>query len=78
MKKTNTSACPMCGHDEETVSHFLGQCPAIAQLRGQYFQDYYLSVNDIFDNRHITTIVNFTNHTRRLLEPEELDHTGVT
>ena len=45
--------------EEETVSHFLVQCPAITQIRGQYFQDYYLSVNDIFDNQHISTIVNF-------------------
>ena len=60
-----------------TCSH-LGQCPAIAQIRGQYFQDYYLSVNDIFDNQHITTIVNFANPTKRLIVPEELDQTGVT
>jgi len=52
IRKSNTSACHMCGDEEETVSHFLGQCPAIAQIRGQYFQDYYLSVNDIFDNQH--------------------------
>ena len=78
MKKSNTSECPQCGHDEETVPHFLGQCPATAQLRGQYFQDYYLSVNDIFDNQHITTIVNFTNHTRRFKEPEDMDNSGVT
>ena len=76
--KSNTSACPMCGDEEETVSHFLGQCPAITQIRGQYFQDYYLSVNDIFDNQHITTIVNFANRTKRLIVPEELDQTGVT
>ena len=78
IRKSNTSACPMCGDEEETVSHFLGQCPAIAQLRGQYFQDYYLSVNDIFDNQHISTIINFTNRTKRLVVPEELDQTGVT
>ena len=78
IRKSNTSACPMCGDEEETVSHFLGQCPAIAQLRGQFFQDYYLSVNDIFDNQHISTIINFTNRTKRLVVPEELDQTGVT
>ena len=50
----------------------------IAQLRGQYFRDYYLSVSDIFDNHHITTIVNFANRTKRLIVPEELDQTGVT
>ena len=37
-----------------------------------------LSVNDIFDNQHITTIVNFANRTKRLIVPEELDQTGVT
>jgi hypothetical protein len=42
MKKTNTSECPLCGHEDEDVSQFLGQCPAMAQLRGQYFNDYYL------------------------------------
>ena len=67
IRKSSTSACPMCGDEEETVSYFLGQCPAFAQLRGQYFQDYYLSVNDIFDNQHISTIINFTNCTKRLV-----------
>ena len=41
-------------------------------------QDYYLSVNDIFNNRHITTIVNFANRTKRLIVPKELDQTRVT
>ena len=78
IRKSDTSACPSCGEEEETVAHFLGQCPAIAQLRGQYFQDYYLSVNDIFDRIHISTIITFTNLTRRLLKPEDLDNSGVT
>ena len=43
--KAASSACPACRHDEETVSHFLGQCPATARLRGHHFQDYYISVN---------------------------------
>ena len=41
----STSGCPMCGHEDKTkdkpdipedktVPHLLGQCPAIAQLRG--------------------------------------------
>ena len=78
MRKSDTSGCPSCGEEEETVAHFLGQCPAIAQLRGQYFQDYYLSVNDIFDRIHISTIITFVNHTRRLSKPEDLDNSGVT
>jgi hypothetical protein len=69
MKKTNTS--------DENVSHFLGQCPDMAQLRGQYFNDYYLSVN-IFNSFHISTIIKYVNHTRHLLEPEALATSGVT
>ena len=78
MKKTDSCECPICGHEEESVSHFLGQCPAIAQLRGQYFNDYYLSVNDIFDDNLIFNIIKFANHTQRFLEPEALDLSGVT
>ena len=61
MGKSDTGACPKCGHDEETVSHFLGQYPATAQLRGKLFRDYYLSVNDIMNHSHITSVVNYIN-----------------
>ncbi|KAL5254449.1 hypothetical protein ACHWQZ_G014031 [Mnemiopsis leidyi] len=47
MKKADTMECPLCGHREETVSHLLDQCPATTQLRGHYFNEYYLSINDI-------------------------------
>ena len=78
LSKPPEHECPLCGHEDENVSHFLGKCPAIAQQRGQYFNDYYLSVNNIFDNFHITTIIKYLNHTRPLLEPEALDTSGVT
>ena len=55
MRKSDTKECPLCGYQEETASHFLGQCPATAQLRRHNFSDYYLSINDIFDYIHITT-----------------------
>ena len=64
--------------EEETVPHFLGKCLAIVQPRGKYFKDYYLSINEIKDNNHITSIVNYTNRTRRFIEQEDLDHKGVT
>lgn len=53
MRKSDTRECPSRGEEEETVAHFPGQCPAIAQLRGQNFQDYYLSDNDILNIIHI-------------------------
>ena len=75
---SDTGACPQCGHDEETVSHFLGQCPATAQLRRKFFRDYYLSVNNIMDHYLITFVVNYTNYTRRLIEQKDLAHSRVT
>ena len=74
IRKSSTSACPMCG-DEEKLSHTSQDS---VQIKGQYFQDYCLSVNDIFDNQHITNIVNFANRTKRLIVPEELDQSGMT
>ena len=67
-------------HDlaEETVSHFLGQCPATAELRNEYLADYYLNINDIFKKNKITAIINFVNRTKRFIKPEEMDQSGVT
>ena len=42
------------------------------------FYDFYLSIHDIFDNHNIMTIINYTNSTNRLTNPEDLDQTGVT
>ena len=78
MQKTHSSDCPLCEHAEETVSHFLGQCPALTQLRLQHFNDYYLAVNDIFHNNHITNIISYANNSKRLLGPEDTDNSGVT
>ena len=63
---------------EETVTHFLGKCPATAELRNNIFVDYYLDVNDMFNKHKITTIINYTNLTNRFNKPENLDQSGVT
>lgn len=31
MKVVDTKECPNCGHEDETVSHYLGQCPMYAR-----------------------------------------------
>ena len=36
MTLCDTAACPYCDHKEETVSHFIGQCPAFMRLRDIY------------------------------------------
>ena len=40
---------PNCQADDETVSHFLGQCSALSKVRVEYFGTYYCSATDIFD-----------------------------
>ena len=43
----SNNICPrILGQQEETVSRFLGQCPATTQFRGHYFNEYYLFIND--------------------------------
>ena len=37
-----------------------------------------IKVNDIFDNQHIFTIVNFANRTKRLIVQKKLNQTDVT
>ncbi|KAL5251355.1 hypothetical protein ACHWQZ_G016900 [Mnemiopsis leidyi] len=68
MKKSDTMECPLCGHREETVSHFLGQCPATTQLRRHYFNEYYLSINDIFDYIHIGTIIKYKKQNQKKIK----------
>ena len=45
------------------------------EILSKFFKDYYLLVNDIMDHYHITSIVNYS---RRLIEQEDIDHSGVT
>ena len=78
IKRSSTKICPNCEAADETVAHFLGQCPATAQLRGNMFQDYYMSINDIFNNNSIANIINYVKRTNRLSDPEHLDQSGVT
>ena len=76
--KSDTEICPGCEYEEETVGHFLGQCPAYSQLRGDFFESYYLSINDIFDNFNLRKIVKFAIKTKRFMMPEDYDQSGVT
>ena len=78
IQKVNSSICPKMRLREETVGHFLGQCPSTSMIRANFFHNYYLSINDIFDNFPITTIINYATRTNRFKEPEHLDQSGVT
>ena len=78
MKLVDTKTCPHCEYAEETVGHFLGQCPAFARHRGECFNTYYASLSDIFEGHSILEIVKYAAKTKRFLLQEEKDQGGVT
>ena len=78
INRSDTPNCPNCIDTEETVAHYIGQCPAYSRMRGDTLGTYYDSINDIMDNNNIDLIINFTLKTKRLLKKEDKDDTGVT
>ena len=78
MNITNTTKCPVCDYETETVTHFIGQCPAYSQIRADYFHTYHSNTDDIFNKQSLTRIVGYALKTKRFLTPEEKDQSGVT
>ena len=78
MNITNTTKCPACDYETETVTHFIGQCPAYSQIRADYFHTYHSNTDDIFNKQSLTRIVGYALKTKRFLTPEEKDQSGVT
>ena len=58
--------CPLCEADDETVSHFLGQCPMLGNLRADLFNTYYATASDIVDRYSLAQIVKYANRSKRL------------
>ena len=78
IKKVDTDICPNCEYEVETVNHFLGQCPAFARQRGEFFSSFYLSTTEIFENNSILQIAKYAAKTKRFIYPEVKDESGVT
>ncbi len=77
--RADTPNCPYCTDTEETVAHFIGQCPAFMRIRGNTLGTYYDSINDIMDNNSMDALISYTLQTKRLQRTEEeTDNTGVT
>ena len=51
MNITNTTESPACDYETETVTHFIGQCPAYSQIRADYFHTYHSNTDDIFNEQ---------------------------
>ena len=77
MKLVNSKVCPLCELEDETVGHFLGQCPALSRLRGDTFNSFYASLTDIFESHGILKIVGYAKKSKRL-QFKERDQSGVT
>ena len=57
--------CPHCSMDDETINHFIGQCPMWFNRRGRYFNCYYTSVSDVADKFPLKKIVDYIVSTNR-------------
>ena len=53
INRSDTYNCPNCTDTEETVAHYIGQCPAYSRIRGNTLGTYFDSINNIMDNNNI-------------------------
>ena len=60
-----TKICPHCSMEEETINHFIGQCPMWFNRRGHFFNCYYASVSEIADRFPLKKIVGYICSTNR-------------
>ena len=60
-----TKICPHCSMEEETINHFIGQCPMWFNRRGRFFNCYYTSVSEIADRFPLRKIVGYICSTNR-------------
>ncbi|KAL5272930.1 hypothetical protein ACHWQZ_G000937 [Mnemiopsis leidyi] len=51
--------CPHCSMEEETMNHFIGQCPMWFNRRGRFFNCYYSSISEIANRFPLRKIVGY-------------------
>ena len=74
-----SKTCPKCEDEEETVAHFLGQCPAYAMIRGEILGDTFMSMTEIFRSIRLKTIIRYAHKTKRLeFDPTAFRDNAVT
>ena len=60
--------CPHCDEENETVTHLLGHCPRLWQLRVEYFDAHYTSAKDIADRYSLNHIISYVLKSGRLAD----------
>ena len=63
---------------EETVEHYLGQCPATALLGGYTFYNHFITSRDILKRYSLSTITKFIRLTNRYRHLDNQDQSRVT
>ncbi|KAL5258270.1 hypothetical protein ACHWQZ_G013047 [Mnemiopsis leidyi] len=63
--KSISKICPHCSMEEETMNHFIGQCPMWFNRRGRFFNCHYASVSEIADRFPLRKIVGYICSTNR-------------
>ena len=76
MNITNTTKCPACDYETETVTHFIGQCKS--GLTTSILTTLIPMTYSLFNKQSLTRIVGYALKTKRFLTPEEKDQSGVT
>ena len=57
--------CPHCSMDDETMNHFMAQCPMWFNRRGRFFNCYYTSISEVADVVPLRKIVGYIESTNR-------------
>ena len=57
--------CPHCSMEEETMNHFIGQCPMWFNRRERFFNCYYTSISEVADRIPLKNIVGYICSTNR-------------
>ena len=71
LKKVKTTACNLCGLEDETVKHVLTECPLLWKLRQEVFDKLCVTMDDIKNHLPFPKTVTFYRRAEKILHPED-------
>jgi len=66
LRRMDDPLCPLCGEEEDTSLHLLGNCCAITEKRCEFFGRYFLGTGDL-RQEHWSILLRFAKTCRRFL-----------